>query len=144
MIDTGHETGGKMEWNAWMMNDPIVERVIVDLRRNSLVLELDQPLLDSTQTRGTVDVGALGRLIGAEIGALYLAVSDPIPGSELQGRSIDVGLEISPDRRKVMIPRRGVGWELSFPSGNQCWNRQDGNGGSRALCSIVATSVDED
>ncbi len=120
------------------MTEPHVERIVVDLRENSLLLDLDRPLPQSGQATVTVDIGALGRLIGVEVLGRYLSISDPVSGSELQGRSVEVGAEVHEDCRSVVIPRRGPGWELSFPSGNQCWNRTDGNGVTRTVCSIVA------
>lgn len=113
------------------MGEPTVTRVVIDLRRNRLVLELDEVVAPGAAT-GTVDIGALGRLLGVEVGGVYLAVSDAVPGSELQGRSASVTLEVDSSGRRVAIPRRGEGWELSFPSGNSCWQRGDGT-----LCSTV-------
>ncbi|MDQ3656986.1 MAG: hypothetical protein M3457_18170 [Chloroflexota bacterium] len=119
------------------MTSPHVERVVVDLRANRLLLEIDRPLPQTGRTPATIDIGALGRLIGVEIAGVYLSISDPVPGSELQGRSVDTPLEIADNRRQVVIPRRGSGWELSFPSGNQCWNQTDDDGGTRPLCSVL-------
>ena len=120
-----------------MIGQPMVERVMVDLRRNVLILELDQPLGPEPTAEAMIDIGALGRLIGIEVGDHYLAVSDAIPGSELQGRSVTIEVTIAEDRRSVLLPRSGPTWELSFPSGNQCWNRSTAEGGSLALCSIL-------
>jgi hypothetical protein len=123
------------------MRKPIaVERVLVDLRRNTLILELDGPVPDPDTERGTIDIGAQGRLIGVELTGEYLSISDPVPGSELLGRSVEVEIGIDPELRRLTIPRHGPNWELSFPSGNQCWNRRDGVGGSSPLCAVLAES----
>ncbi len=114
---------------------PSVNKVIVDLRRNVLVLELDAPLGHEAAT-ATLDIGALGRLIGVELGDTYLPISDPVPGSELQGRSATIEVLVDAPDRSIVVPRRGDGWEISFPSGNQCWTRSDGNGRA-SLCSVI-------
>lgn len=119
------------------MTSPRVERVVVDLRANSLLLDIDRRLHQSGLTPATIDIGALGRLIGIEIAGVYLSISDPVPGSELQGRSIDTSLEITGAGRRIIVPRRGTGWELSFPSGNQCWNQPDDERVPRPLCSVL-------
>jgi len=113
-----------------------VEQVIVDLRDNRLLLDLNRPLGGLNTTSATVDIGAFGRLIGVEIGGVYLVVAEAVPGSELQGRSV----EIVREGRRVAIPRRGEGWELSFPSGNECWRHRNEQGQVVELCSIVATA----
>lgn len=119
------------------MCEPIVERIVVDPRSNRLILELDRALPESGATPGTIDIGTLGRLLGVEVAGVYLSIADPVSGSELQGRSVELAVEITGEGRRVVIPRRGPAWELSFPSGNQCWTRQDGRGGVRSLCSVL-------
>ncbi len=119
------------------MSGPSVDRIVVDFRTNTLLLDIDRPLRAAGRTPATIDIGALGRLLGVEIGEAYLSISDPVPGSELHGRSIEVGAEIPEGCRQVIIPRRGPGWELSFPSGNQCWNKADADGGVRSICSVL-------
>jgi len=123
-----------------MTDGIIVERVIVSLRDNRLLLELNRPLRDHHWTRATIDIGAQGRLIGVEIDGVYLAIADPVPGSELVGRSVELAIEIEHDGRRVAVPRRGPNWELSFPSGNQCWPRRDERGQVGEVCSLVATT----
>ena len=117
--------------------DPNVERIVVDPRNNRLILELDRPPRVTGETRATLDIGALGRLIGIEFAGAYVAIADPVPGSELLSRSVEVTVEIETDPPRVAISRHGPTWELSFPSGNQCWNRTDGEGGRRSVCSVL-------
>ncbi len=122
------------------MTEPHVERIVVDLRENRLLLDLDRPLPQAGWAVVTIDIGALGRLIGIEVFGLYLSISDPIAGSELQGRSVEAGADVQEDLRRLVIPRRGPGWELSYPSGNQCWNRTGSNGDTLTVCSILASA----
>lgn len=113
----------------------MVERIQVDLRANRLLLDIDQPLDGPNEATAIVDIGALGRLLGIEVAGVYLAISDPIAGSELQVRSVETPVRLADGRRRLLLPRRGPGWELGFPSGNQCWRRTDDDGTSRSLCS---------
>ncbi|MBA2469535.1 MAG: hypothetical protein H0V37_09040 [Chloroflexia bacterium] len=117
--------------------EPNVERIVVDPRNNRLILELDRVTRVTGETRAMIDIGTLGRLIGIEIAGDYLTISDPVPGGELLGRSVEVNVEIGSDPPHVAISRRGPTWEISFPSGNQCWNRADGEGGRRSMCSVL-------
>lgn len=117
------------------MPEPTVERILVDLRGNRLLLDLDRPLDGPDLTAAIIDIGALGRLLGIEVAGTYLAVSDPVNGSELHVRSVHATAQVSPGGHRLHLPRRGSGWEISFPSGNQCWRRTDENGTVRTLCS---------
>ena len=116
-----------------MKGNPDVTRIVIDLRRNELVLELDRPLL-AVDGPATIDIGASGRLLGVEVGDAYLATADPMPGSELMGRSATSPIRVTGGGQRLHVPRKGAGWEISFPSGNQCW--RIGNDG-RTVCSVV-------
>lgn len=120
-----------------MSSQPRVMRIVIDLRRNELVLELDRPLEPSPDGAATIDIGAAGRLLGVEIGDTYLAIADAVPGSELHTRASRVQLPEAATPRRIRIPRAGEGWEISFPSGNACW-RQGANG--ETTCSVVETT----
>lgn len=122
------------------MTEPRVERIIVDLCANRLLLEVDRVFGAVGGAEATIDIGALGRLIGIEIAGVYLSISDPVPGGEMQGRAVEVDVETSDGGRRLAIPRRGPGWELSFPSGNQCWTQADDSGNIRSVCSVLASS----
>src|SRR5215216_5121518 len=99
---------------------PKVTGVTVDLRANTLRFALDVPLaLDAGLQLATIEIGAMGRLLGLELGETYLAVSDPDEASAHLVRTAEVAVQVGEDRRLVSMPRRGDGWELSFPSGNQ-------------------------
>ncbi len=117
------------------MSDPGVRRIVVDVRGNRLILELDGALPVVGVSMATIDIGAFGRLIGVEIAGAYLAIADQVPGSELHGRSASTSLTVEDGGHTVMIPRTGDSWDISFPSGNQCWNRA---GGAGSICSVLA------
>ena len=126
--------------------------VIVDAQRNSLRLLIpsrpdDQispappPLPEATSTvsaHGTLDVGENGRLLGLELepadgnAGIWAPEDDPwyldledAPGDQL--RSVPVAVTVGRDAAGravwVDLPRWGDGYELTFPSGNQCWVR---------------------
>jgi hypothetical protein len=120
-----------------MHTNLIVTRIVIDLRRNELVLELDRPLARADAGAVTIDIGASGRLLGVEAGDTWLATAEPVPGSELQGRSATAHARISAGGRRLHVPRKGTGWEISFPSGNQCWRLGDDG---RTICSVVQSS----
>lgn len=124
-----------------------VARVTVDLRRNVLLLHLgdrevagDAPLLG--EHLGILDVGANGWLLGVQVGEAYYAVADAAPGTDHLARSSEARVIILPDQPAIVVPRRGPGYELSFPSGNQCWLRAPMHPGADPirLCADVAGS----
>jgi hypothetical protein len=119
-----------------MSRNPEVTRIVIDLRRNELVLELDRPLAAADGV-ATIDIGASGRLLGVEVGDAYLATADPVPGSELLGRSAASSVRVTAGRQRLHVPRKGAGWEISFPSGNQCWRIGDDG---RTVCSVVESA----
>jgi hypothetical protein len=120
------------------MEHPIVERILIDLARNALVLEVSEPLPAPGEQAGVIDIGTQGRLLGLEVGGQYLAVTEPAAGAEHLARSAEMLATIGNGGRTVTISRRGPGWEVSFPSGNQCWQRRTADGGLQTLCAVVA------
>jgi hypothetical protein len=125
-----------------MPQQPIVQQVFVDLRRNMLTLELDRPLELAGAHRAIMEIGAYGRLHGLEIDGTYLTISDPDPDPETSclTREIALTVTVSPEGNDVVLGRRGPGWELSFPSGNQCWQVRSG-AGNRAICAVTLASA---
>lgn len=130
-----------------MIDTVNVTSIMVDLRRNVLLLHLDgmgtgTDALGATDQRGILDVGANGWLIGVEIGDRYFPIADPPPGTEHLIRSHEAPVSLSDAETAIVIPRGGDGYELSFPSGNQCWLRSsDGFGNAPIrLCSTIAPS----
>ncbi len=124
-----------------------VTGITVDLRRNVLLLHLDGTetgtgALDVTDQRGMLDVGANGWLIGVEIGDRYFPIADVAPGTEHLVRSREAPILLSNEDGVIVVPRRGHGYELSFPSGNQCWLRSTSESGGTPirLCSTIASS----
>lgn len=124
-----------------------VTSITVDLRRNVLLLHLDgtetgTDARGATDQRGILDVGANGWLIGVEIEDRYFPIADPAPGTEHLVRSREAPVSLSDEETAIVIPRCGDGYELSFPSGNQCWLRSSGGSGGAPirLCSTIVAS----
>jgi hypothetical protein len=89
----------------------------------------------------TIDIGERGALLGVELrpdpslvaawpalreaagpdGAFYLPIAPDLSGPH--DRSVPVTVELRPDAdgapAAVDLPRRGAGYEISYPSGNQ-------------------------
>jgi hypothetical protein len=121
-------------------------RVVVDSGRNTLrlLIPLDDESGAGSTTGGTaasidarravLDVGEAGRLLGLEIDHDDEDASDVepwyLPLEEAPGRhlrSVPVTIAVARDSAGspvwVDLPRRGDGYELTFPIGNQCWVR---------------------
>lgn len=117
-------------------------RVVVDVSRNVLRLLIPHDLgaTAATQAVGSpavsaydaiLDVGEAGRLLGLEVagdsvpGDPWYLDLEAAPGDLL--RSVPVTVEVASDPSGqpiwVDLPRRGDGYELTFPIGNQCWVR---------------------
>jgi len=88
---------------------------------------------------GILDVGANGRLLGVEVGGDYVTVMDPPPGAEAHVRSASVTVGIAgTEPPEISIPRHGRGYEITYPSGNQCWQVTTVGGQLIQLCATTA------
>lgn len=120
--------------------DLAASEVIVDLRENALrivVPELD--LAPGSAVDGLLDVGANGRLLGVDIGDAYVRVMDAVAGGTAFVRSASVQLTVlGGEPRCLRIPRHGAGYELTYPSGNQCWQVTTAGGRLIRLCATIA------
>jgi hypothetical protein len=124
-------------------------RILLDLRRNTLELRLREAVGEPVtweSVPGTVDIGQAGRLLGVEVdltgspqvavpweeGENAFGVYDPTWRSlyveigereDHNTRSASVQVRAGFDGRgslmSVEIERRGAGYEISYPSGNQ-------------------------
>lgn len=117
--------------------------IMVDPRNNKIVVRLPQsglcfPVHADEALVGMLDMGVRGRLLGIEIGEFYIAISDPVVGSEHLTRGITVALTASRDLEgritAVSFPRSTDTYEISFPSGNQCWRVGTGGRSSQGVC----------
>lgn len=111
-----------------------IARIEIDGRANTLSLvpidSASRPPAGSL-VRVLVDIGARGRLLGVELDDAYFQIS-AADGQDALARSAEVEARID-CRGAIVIPRRTVAYEISFPSGNQCWRTRAGN----QICSLV-------
>ncbi|MGB3327877.1 MAG: hypothetical protein WBA46_02920 [Thermomicrobiales bacterium] len=104
----------------------------------------------------TIDIGTQGRLLGLELedgtGApvLAVAIADATPGDLAVMRSARV--EALVERRgasaatgetlAIVFSRHGASYDISWPSGNQCWQRSaiGPDGRPTVTCAVVTSS----
>jgi len=103
--------------------------IVIDTARNQLQFELD------AQGRGgeiltvpaDLDIGERGHLLGLELQLPdqppQAIVLDDRADPYARTARVEATCLIGPDGalRRVTVPRRGPGYELSYPSGNECW-----------------------
>ena len=119
----------------------------VDLVRNTIAVTVPGSVLDAVRragaaATGTLDIGVQGRLIGLEIDDYYVDISVAAEASEHLTRSVEVPLVLhrcQDGRDAIGFRRTGADYEISFPSGNQCWEigRSD-SGDAVRICSTLA------
>lgn len=113
------------------------DAVFVDFARNTIQLRVPGLSRDGTST-GLLDVGANGRLLGVEIGDRYIQVMESAGADESYARSASVELSVSDgDPAVVTIARRGAGYEITYPSGNECWQMTTVNGKLIQVCAVT-------
>lgn len=122
-------------------------KITVDAAANTIRFRLsgDATADASTAIRaaGTIDIGEQGRLLGVEVetppdaawtvppassalvqgggdGTFYIAL-DRDTGRHARSVPVEVSLRLTPARllAEVIVPRRGAGYEITYPSGNR-------------------------
>ena len=113
------------------------DAVVVDLAANAIHLRVHG--LDRREaSTGVLDVGANGRLLGVEIDETYITVMESSRHQEPYTRSAVVALTISGDDPSyVAIPRRGPEYEITYPSGNECWQLTTVDGQLIHVCAVI-------
>lgn len=114
------------------------DAVLIDFAANAIQLRV--PGLASTGvSAGLLDVGANGRLLGVEIGESYVHVMESADEGETYVRSAEITVTITgDDPRFVTIPRRGSTYEITYPSGNECWQMTTVGGKLIQVCAAIA------
>lgn len=114
------------------------EAVVIDFAANAIQLRVPDLAANGIR-RGLLDVGANGRLLGIEIDDTYIQVMESAHGEEPYVRSADVEVSITGDSpRLVTIPRHGAGYEITYPSGNECWQMTTVGGKLIQICAAIA------
>lgn len=111
------------------MADLAVRGIEIDLRANTLRLDFGAPREGrSTDPESwqpaSIDIGVGGRLLGVDLNGQYVPVMEPEPGTEalVRSASVQVGVVCDGGSKRIasiIIPRKGEGYEITFPSGNQ-------------------------
>jgi len=109
--------------------DTSVQRITFDLRSNTLRLVLaERPVIARRPVAALIDIGESGRLLGVELDGetgtdgvpLYLTL---YASTDIHVRSIAATVQEHRDELGLLlaveIPRRGHGYEIAYPSGNQ-------------------------
>lgn len=120
----------------------VADAVVIDLAANAIRVRVPGFPGDTGAAQpALLDVGSNGRLIGLEIGEWYVTVMD-LPGADdPYARSADIHVDISEETpRAITIPRRGPNYEITYPSGNECWQTKSVDG---KLIQVCATIEDE-
>ena len=123
-----------------MSDELLVHTIAVDLARNRLTLALGSEAevhpggpsadgagradpLSIVTTVATLEMGTGGRLLGVELGERYLTISEPAPTDLALARAVTVPVQVSVAAGGVPVvielPRRGEGYEITYPSGNR-------------------------
>ena len=116
-----------------------VDAVLIDLAANVIRLRIPGFALPDASV-GLLEVGSNGRLLGVEINETYVTVMESPLGQEPYVRTAVVAVNVSGDDPPwLTLPRRGPEYEITYPSGNQCWQTRTVGGQPIQVC---ATSGD--
>jgi hypothetical protein len=101
-------------------------RITIDSRANTLhfAIRAMQPVDRQTNVPALIDVGEGGRLIGVEVdlatGPLYIPLEEQ---TDRHTRSATIRVDVETDAAgnlaTLIVPRRGEGYEITYPSGNR-------------------------
>jgi hypothetical protein len=113
-----------------------VRQIVVDLGANSIVLfpNDDRPQHSDNEATiaGILDVGERGTMLGVELAGDYFEIAPSTAQDSGQVRSAPVQVRIGATEtgqiERLEVPRHGNDYEISWPIGNQCWQRRDGHG----------------
>lgn len=120
----------------------LIVNIELDLQQNLLTFQLRAgaaPVTEWTEIPGVLDIGERGRLLSLE---LFPAHGDAIivpleDRADPLARSAEVlvrcGIDADGEISVARLPRRGRDYEITYPSGNQCWIGANG----AVSCSVV-------
>lgn len=117
----------------------VADAVVIDLRANAIRIRVPGLQGEPRPSQPAVlDVGSNGRLIGLEVGEWYVTVMD-LPGADdPYVRSAEVLVDVSAGSPpSITIPRRGAHYEITYPSGNECWQTKSVDGKLIQVCATI-------
>jgi hypothetical protein len=115
------------------------DAVVIDLPANAIRIRVPGFQAQPAEAReATLDVGANGRLVGIEIGDDYVSVMDlpNTPEPYLRSANIQIGISAGTPPY-ISIPRRGASYEITYPSGNECWQMKSVGGELIQVCATI-------
>jgi hypothetical protein len=136
-----------MEWyrpnsECWSEIGEMSVQIELDLKRNVLNFALaddDEAAIAHANIPGVIDIGERGRLLSFELfPETGPAIDVPLEDhTDPLARSAEIlaacGIAANGRIVTVQIPRRGRDYEISYPSGNQCWIGANGS----VNCSVI-------
>lgn len=109
-----------------MADTLIPASLTVDLGRNTIEIATGDDagdLAPGVAERHPLEMGVRGRLLGIDFGDGYLTICPPEDADLALARTVDAEITVARDTAgrigRVSVPRRGAGYEITFPSGNQ-------------------------
>jgi hypothetical protein len=114
----------------------------LDLHKNLLAFRLrpeDEPITEWIELPGVIDIGERGRLLNLEIvpdgdDAIIVPLEDHAdPLARTAEVSLRCGVTAGGRIAIAQLPRRGPDYEITYPSGNQCWIGANG----AVSCAVV-------
>lgn len=117
----------------------VADAVVIDFATNAIRVRVPGfPGAPGMGQEAMLDVGSNGRLIGLEIGEGYVSVMDTPDAQDPYVRTADVLVDISADDPPfISIPRRGETYEITYPSGNECWQVKSVDGRFIQVCATI-------
>lgn len=97
----------------------------VDLGRNTIEIATGDgdAAGEEVVERRPLEMGVRGRLLGIDFDDTYLSVCPPTDDDVALARTVAAEVSVQRDAARrvswVSVPRRGAGYEITFPSGNQ-------------------------
>lgn len=132
---------------------PTIEAATIGINFRENALTVSAPLVSSGH-RGqqfadaaTIDIGTRGRLLAIDLEdpdgnpMLTISIDDPTAADRAIIRSARIPVTVSLDAATLAIvfSRHGDAYDISWPSGNQCWRRGTigPDGRPRVTCAVV-------
>lgn len=115
-------------------------RIRLEIATNTLRLTLDPPLPLEGRHSALLDLTTRGRMLGIELGDHYVTLADGDLSPAIPLRTAEIAVDIQNGGGELVVPRRGDGWEISYPIGNRCWRTAaDGS----MICELTSAAAQD-
>ncbi|MGN6031161.1 MAG: hypothetical protein ACTHQE_05805 [Thermomicrobiales bacterium] len=127
----------------------------IDFRANTLTISAPIPVVEpflppdvEEASSATIDIGTRGRLLGIDLErdglpllAVAIAESTPADLAVMRTARVPITVTVASGTIAITFSRHGEDYDISWPSGNQCWRRSaPGPDGSPGVTCAVVTS----